>query len=73
MSFMTLISFRFAKAVSLRVLIIKMNAANAMRIAKTVAAKTRVFVRLNSRSIASPDALISLTAGFPSILSMIRV
>ena len=72
-NFITLISFRLAKAVSLSVLIININAANAINIAKTVAAKTKVFVRLNNLSIASPEALISLTAGFPSILSIIRV
>ena len=72
-NFITLISFRLAKAVSLSVLIININAANAINIAKTVAAKTKVFVRLNNLSIASPEALISLTAGFPYILSIISV
>ena len=42
------------------------------RTAKIVADKTSVFVRLNSRSIASPEALISFTAGLPSILSIIN-
>ena len=52
---------------------ININAAKAIRTAKTVAAKTKVFVRLKSLSIASPEALISLTAGLPSMRSIIKV
>ena len=69
--FIILISFRLANAVSLNVFIININAANPMRTANVVAENTRVLVKLNSLSIASPDALISLTAALPSILSMI--
>ena len=43
-----------------------------IRTAKIDAEITKVFVKLKSLSIASPDALISLTAGFPSILSIIN-
>ena len=45
---------------------------NEIKPAKIVADKTSVFVRLSNRSIASPDALISFTAGLPSILSIIN-
>ncbi len=72
-NFITLISFLLANAVSLKVLMININAAKAIRTAKTVAAKTKVFVRLKSLSIASPEALISLTAGLPSMRSIIKV
>ena len=68
-----LISFFFAYAVSLNVLIIKINAAKAINAAKIVADKTSVFVKLNKRSIASPEALIYFTAGLPSILSIINL
>ena len=50
-----------------------MNAAKPISPAKTLADKTRVLVRLNNLSIASPDALISLTAALPSILSIINL
>ena len=55
------------------ILIIKMNAANAINPAKIVADKTNVSVKLKSLSMASPEALISFTAGFPSILSIINL
>ena len=51
---------------------INIKAANAIKMAKIVADKTRVFVSVRSLSIASPEALISFTAGFPSILSIIN-
>ena len=44
-----------------------------LKVANTDADITNVFVKLRSLSIASTEALISLTAGFPSILSIINL
>ena len=58
-AFIILISFRLANAVSLNVFIINIML-QILRTANVVAEKTRVLVKLNNLSIASPDALISL-------------
>ena len=52
---------------------ININAANPINIANADADMTNVSVRLNSLSIASPEVLISFTAGFPSNLSMMSL
>ena len=52
---------------------ISINAANPINIANADADITKVSVRLNSLSIASPEVLISITAGFPPNLSIIRL
>ena len=49
----------------------RLNAAKPIKNANDGADTTNVFVRLISLSIASPEVLISFTAGFPSILSKI--
>ena len=72
-SFIISISSLLAKVVKRIVLPIKMKAAKAITIEKLEAATARVEVIISNLSIASPDALISLTAGFPSSRSMIKV
>ena len=73
MSLIILISFFFEYAASRNVLIIKIKAANPIKKAKAEAEITKVSVKLNSLSIASPDVLISFTAGLPSSLLIINV
>ena len=55
------------------VLTIKIKAANPIKTANDVAAIIKVSVSPNNLSIASPEALISLTAEFPSVLSIINL
>ena len=64
------ISFFLEYAASRKVLIINIKAANPIKNAKAEAEITNVSVRLRSLSIASPEDRISLTAGFPSSLSI---
>ena len=72
-SLIILISFFFENAAILNVFIINIKAAKPINNAKAEAEITKVSVRLRSLSIASPEDRISLTAGFPSSLSIMRV